>query len=269
MKDLALVWPSRAERWRKPVIVAVSLGLHALVLGYVGFKAFAPPRLYGEGVIDDPMFPSPPIYAEIVPRPLLRGETARTRETPAPDTPMQEIPDSGTRLSETTGATGSAAAGERPSSPSPRAAAAGAPAPPADVGTAAWQVRPETMGDRVGRSLRTSLVGCASPQLLSPAEQAICDDRFGARAAAAAPIQGTGNPERDARFAREGNRALAEYEARRRPLAGGTGNVGVQEGPGSNFGIGVAGAHLDPSLRPDSTTNVRTRRDRDREAEED
>ncbi|MDI6623150.1 MAG: hypothetical protein QME55_00335, partial [Brevundimonas sp.] len=79
----------------------------------------------------------------------------------------------------------------------------------------------------------------------------------------------TGNPERDARFAREGARALAGYEARRRPLSGGIGVVGPQEGPGSNFGMGVAGAHLDPSLRPDSTSNVRTRRDRNREIEED
>lgn len=269
MRDLRLVWPSRAERWRKPAIVALSVGLHALVLGYVGYKAFDPPRIYGDDVIDDPMFPRPPIYVEIEPRPLLRGEVARTRETPTRERPAQTLPDSGTRLSETTGATGSAAAGDQPSVPSPRAVAPGAPAPPADVGAAPWQVRPETMGDRVGRSLRTSPAGCASPRLLSEAEQAICDDRFGARAAAAAPIGGTGNPERDARFAREGARALANYEARRRPLAGGTGNVGVQEGPGSNFGMGVAGAHLDPSLRPDSTTNVRTRRDRTREAEED
>jgi hypothetical protein len=269
MRDLRLVWPSRADRWRTPAIVAVSVGLHALVLGYVGYKAFDPPRSYGEaGSHGDPLFP-PPIFVEIEPRPLLRGEVARTRETPTPDYPFSELRDAGTRLNETTGATGSAAAGDQPSAPSPRAVASGAPAPPGDVSTAPWQVRPGTLGDRVGRGLRTSPVGCANPRLLSPAERAICDDRFGARAAAAAPIQGTGNPDRDARFAREGARALAEYEARRRPLGGGTGNVGVQEGPGSNFGMGVAGAHLDPALRPDSTSNVRTRRDRIREREED
>jgi len=269
MKDLVLVWPSRAERWRKPAIVAVSVGLHVLVLGYIGFKAFDLPRHYGEEQPHGDPFPLSVIYAQIEPRPLLRGEVARTRETPRPERSLQELQDSGTRLTETTGATGSAAAGEQPSAPSPRAVAAGAPAAPADVGTASWQVRPETMGDRVGRGLRTSPVGCASPRLLSPAERAICDDRLGERAAAAALIEGTGNPERDARFAREGRRALAEYEARRRPLSGGIGIVGPQEGPGGNFGMGVAGAHLDPSLRPDSTTNIRTRRDRIRETEED
>ena len=220
MRELRLVWPSRAEPWRKPAIVALSVGLHVLVLGYIGFKAFDPPRSYGrEGSFDDPLFPWPVIYAEIEPRPLLRGEVARTRETPRPDYPLEAIPDSGTRVTETTGATGSAAAGEQPSTPSPRAVASDALGPPGDVGTAAWQVRPETMGDRVGRGLRTSPVGCASPHLLSPAERAICDDRLGERAAAAAPIEGTGNPERDARFAREGARALARYEARRAPLS--------------------------------------------------
>ena len=128
MRDLRLVWPSRAERWRKPAIVAVSVGLHALVLGYVGYKAFDPPRVYGDpGSLDDP-WPRPVIYVEIEPRPLVRGEVARTRETPKPDGPMQTLPDSGTRLSETTGATGSAAAGDQPDAPSPRTVAAGAPA---------------------------------------------------------------------------------------------------------------------------------------------
>jgi hypothetical protein len=183
-----------------------------------------------------------------------------------PDAPPQALPDSGAVTVQTDPYRRLDDEDDRPA---PRLAAPGAPAPPADVGTAPWQVRPETTSDRVGRGLRTGQVGCANPNLLTPAERAICDDRFGARAAAAAPIAGTGNPDRDARFAREGARALAEYEARRRPLSGGTGNVGVQEGPGSNFGIGVAGAHLDPALRPDSTTNVRTRRDRTREAEED
>lgn len=261
MSRLAWVWPSSGERWRKPAIVAVSLALHAVVLGYMAVDTFDGSRRYGvRGSLYDPLV-EPPIYVWIEPRPLLRGETARTRETPRPDDLLSStVPDAGTRLTETTGATGSAATGDEPTSLSPRAAAVGAPAPPADVGTASWQVRPDTMGNRVGRGLRTSPVGCASPRLLGPAERAICDDRLGERAAAAAPIEGTGNPGRDARFAREGARALAEYEARRRPLSGGTGNVGVQEGPGSNFGMGVAGAHLDPSLRPDSTQNVRTPR---------
>jgi hypothetical protein len=253
------VWPKRAERWRKPTIVILSVAVHALVLGLIGLRSFG---------LETPFSPAEPvIYLEIEPRPLLPGEVARVRPPPErPETPPQALPDSGAptvridplqRLE------------DDEETLTPRLAAPGAPAPPADVGTAPWRVRPETPGDRVGRGLRTSPVGCASPGLLTQAERAICDDRLGARAAAAAPISGTGNPERDGRFAREGARALARYEERRRPLSGGIGIVGPQDGPGSNFGMGVAGAHLDPSLRPDSTSNVRTRRDRDREIEED
>ncbi|WP_298743918.1 hypothetical protein [uncultured Brevundimonas sp.] len=248
MQDPRLVWPSRAERWRKPAIMAVSVGLHALVLGLIGLR--------GIGLEAAPQPVERTIYVEIEPRPLLPGEVARVRPPPErPDAPSQVLPDSGAPTARTDPFP---RLDDEEDSPTPRAPASGAPAPPADVGTVPWQVRPGTTGDRVGRSLRTSPVGCAGPRLLSAEERAICDDRFGARAAAAAPIQGTGNPERDARFAREGARALAAYEARRRPLSGGIGVVGPQEGPGSNFGMGVAGAHLDPSLRPDSSENIHT-----------
>ena len=129
MARLAWVWPSGGERWRKPAIVAVSLGLHAVVLGYMALDTFDGSRRYGEiGSLDDP-FPDPPIYVQIEPRPLLRGETARTRETPAPDYPLSTVPDAGTRLSEAAGATGSAVTGDQPAPPSPRLVAPGAPAP--------------------------------------------------------------------------------------------------------------------------------------------
>jgi hypothetical protein len=124
------------------------------------------------------------------------------------------------------------------------------------VGT--WQARPESLGDRVARGLRGSHFGCASPRLLSPVEREACAERLAEAARNARPIEGTGVADRDAGFARQGRRALAEYEARRAPLAGGSGNVGPSDGVGSNFGTGTAGAHLDPSLRPDSTQNIRT-----------
>jgi hypothetical protein len=60
----------------------------------------------------------------------------------------------------------------------------------------------------------------------------------------AAPITGTGNPERDAAFARQGARRLAEWEMMNRPLSGGVGVVGPADCIGSNFGTGCAGAHL-------------------------
>lgn len=244
----AWVWPTRAERWRKPAIVAVSVLGHVALFSYLGLRSMG---LTFSGPVADP---DPVIYLEITPRPLLPGEVARVRAVPEqpqvtaapalpgsptadPDRPFRKPDDE-----------------DSPAPPTPRigAPAPGAPAPP--PGVEGWSVRPETMGDRVGRSLRTRGPGCTSPALLSAAERAICDDRFGQRAAAAAPIDDTAG----SRFAAEGAHRLAQYEARRRPLAGGTGNVGPQDGPGSNFGMGVAGGLLDPSLRPDSTENIRT-----------
>jgi hypothetical protein len=247
MKGPAWVWPARAERWRKPAIVAVSVLLHGGVFAFLGLRAIQfdlPP-------VDDPL---PVIYVQIEPRPLLPGEIARVRATPeTPDSPAPAPPGAPTANRDLPFRDPSED-DDQPAPPSPRIGAPvpGAPAPPADVG--AWTVRPETMGDRVGRGLRGSTVGCASPDLLTRAERAICDDRFGERAAAAAPIEGTGNPGRDARFAREGARRLAEYEARRRPLSGGAGVIGPGDCPGSNFGTGCAGANLAPELRQGATT---------------
>lgn len=261
MSGRAWVWPLMGRRWRKPALIGVSAAAHVVILGGLALRVLSPTA---------PLLPPAPpvVFIEIEPRPLLAQEQPRPQPAPAA-APAEAAP---------------AQAESRPSflglrlpqlrqrdedddqpRPSPRlqTPAPGVAAPPATADS--WQVRPETMGDRVGRGLRTRGPGCASPQLLSREERAICEDRFGERAAAAPPISGTGNPERDARFAREGAAALAQYEARRRPLAGGTGNVGPQDGPGSNFGMGVAGAHLDSSLQPDSTRNVRTRRDGQRD----
>lgn len=252
LRGPAWIWPARAERWRKPVIVAVSVLGHVALFSYLGLRSMG---LTLSGLIDDP---EPVIYMQIEPRLLLPGESGRVRPTPgqpqvvaapalsgtpttAPDRPFRDPTEDE----------------DSPAPPTPRigAPAPGVPAPPA--GVEGWTVRPETLGDRVGRGLRTRGPGCATPGLLSAAERAICDDRFGQHAATAAPIDAAaGSP-----FAREGARRLAQYDIRRRPLAGGTGNVGPQDGPGSNFGMGVAGAHLDPSLRPDSNENIRTRRD--------
>lgn len=245
----AWVWPARAERWRKPVLVAVSVLGHVAIFSYLGLRSMG---LTLSGLIADP---EPVIYVQMEPRPLLPGEVARVRPPPerprelaAPALPGSTTAERDLPFRDPTDDEDS------PAPPAPRVGvpAPGAPAPP--PGIEGWTVRPETMGDRVGRGLRTRGPGCSSPALLSAAERAICDDRFGQRAAAAAPIDGTaGSP-----FAAEGARRLAQYEARRRPLAGGSGNVGPQDGPGSNFGTGVAGAHLDPSFRPDSTENIRT-----------
>jgi hypothetical protein len=93
---------------------------------------------------------------------------------------------------------------------------------------------------------------------LSAGEQALCDERFNEAAARAGPpgprTLNASEARREAGFARDGAQALAQYEARRRPLSGGVGIVGPGDCPGSNLGLGCAGAHLDPALRQGATT---------------
>lgn len=159
-----------------------------------------------------------------------------------------------------------AAAGGPPSAPAPRMtmpAPGGAPAPAAGGVTDAWRFAPEGQSGRNARALRLSPSGCPSTGVLTQGERDICDERFNARAAEGAqrPITGSGNAARDARFAREGAREMQRYEAQRRPLSGGVGVVGAVDCPGSNFGNGCAGSHLDSSMQMDSARNVQTRRD--------
>lgn len=244
MRGLAAIGATTGGRWRTPALVAGSLAVHLLVLGLLGLRAVHLELPPAERIIQ----------LQLEPRPLLPGEAVRTPR-PLPSPAETRRPAAG----------GAAAPATRPEelrtpveAPVPRLAAPtpDAPPPPADIDP--WRVRPRTLADRVGQGLRNGLPGCAFRGQLTAAQQAVCDERAAARPAP--DITGSGNPERDARFAAEGARALARYEARRRPLAGGVGVVGPQDGPGSNFGMGVAGAHLDPSLRPDSTENIRTYR---------
>lgn len=212
MSGRAWVWPSVERRWRKPVMIGVSAVLHVVLLG----------GLILNGIGDRLTFvPSPPspLYIEIEPRPLLEDERPRPRPTPAATSQADTQPAPsmtprimGFRLPFQRDRRDDEDQAQSLSPPAPRS---GAPAPPA----AAWQVRPETMADRVGRSLRTRGPGCASPGLLSREDRALCDDRFGDRSAAAAPVTGTGSPERDARFARQGARELAGYAERRETRA--------------------------------------------------
>lgn len=202
--------------------------------------------------------PEPPlILLEIQPRPLLRDERPRPPvATTGPDAPIQgrARDDAAPRARRP-----DPAYEGRPAPVQPRLAVqppAGAPAP-----DTAWRVDPTDRRGAMSRSLRLGAAGCASPELLNEDERRHCRERFGERAAAAPPIQGSGDPERDAAFAREGARRLQQWEAQRRPLSGGVGVVGPADCIGSNFGTGCAGAHLDPSLAPDSSRNVRTRRD--------
>ena len=232
---------------RRAAIMAGSVLLHVLILTALGISTY--------GLPDPQTFVDDPIVLEMEPRPLLQGETARvpsparirpneTRTLTRDPTDLTTPP----RLTEDD---------ERPTPPAPRMAA-GAPgvAPPAAANP--WAFTPETQGAAIGRSLRTGTGGCRIMDgHLSAAEQALCDDRFNAEAAAAAarhPLgprtQTASEQRRNEQFAREGEAALRRYEARRAPLRPGPGIVlSSPECPGGNLSGSCAGAHLRPEFQ--------------------
>jgi hypothetical protein len=238
VKHFDWTWPERAERARRPALIAASVALHVAVLGYMALRNFEAPALHGLSA------PVTVIPVELVPRPLLKDETPR--EPVRAVTPETLVPAVTSAASPLALPRGREKKGEdqAPAAPTGRMAAtapAGTPTPPAG----AWQVQPETLHGAIARSLRQGIPGCRMMfDQLSAAEQAQCDARFNAAAGRAAPLRGTGDPERDARFAAEGARELRRYEQRRRPLTGGVGVIGPADCPGSNLGMGCAGAHL-------------------------
>lgn len=232
-------------RWRTPAILAGSVALHAVVLGILGLRAIqmdAPTR-----------YDRPTILLEIEPRPMLRDERPRERSYAAPDPADAEVsPQTSTAFGPRRPQDDE---DEAPSPPSPRATAT-APGAPTAVEQGiddAWRVPTSPTRRQVGRSLRGSMIGCDMMNgSLSAGEQAQCDEAFNRVAGAAPAIAGSGNAERDARFAAEGRRNIESYEARRRPAGGGTGLGEHGDCPGSNFGTGCPGRHLDPGWRRDN-----------------
>ena len=234
---------------RRAVILVGSALLHVAVLGLLGLNSAR--------LADPPIFLDDPIILEMEPRPLLRGETARV-PSPARIRPNEtrtltrDLTDLATppRLDEND---------DRPTPPAPRMAT-GAPgvAPPASANP--WAFTPESQAAAIGRSMRTGTGGCRIMDgHLSAAEQALCDDRFNAGAAAAAarhPLgartQTASEQRRNEQFAREGEAALRRYEARRAPLRPGPGIVlSSPECPGGNLSGSCAGAHLRPEFQHD------------------
>lgn len=244
-------WRPLADRRRAAVLTASAL-LHAAILTPLAVGLFAERPT----IVTDPY--QVPIYVELEPRPLLPGEVAREptlAATTIPETsraPAEAVP---SVLRERTREKDE---DDRPTAPAPRIGAvapADAPAAPADP----WRVEPESMAAAVGRSMRTGAGGCRIMDgRLSPGEQQLCNDRFNEAAGRAGPVGprtlDASEQRREAQLARDGARALAQYEARRRPLSGGVGIIGPGDCPGSNLGVGCAGAHLDPAIRQGATT---------------
>lgn len=194
----------RKEHWRTPALVTGSVVFHAVVLGALGLRSVE---------TTDASPPQPPLlYLDIEPRPILEGEAARMR-TPRAEAQQHR----GRTVSRNQDSSAS------PTRPNPRLAdlAADIPAPPARDADSTWTVRPDAFNGPGLRGPRANSLTCRSPQFLTPDERVACDDRFGLAAARAAPMTGSGDPDTDARFAREGNERLAAYAARREALTPG------------------------------------------------
>jgi len=237
---------------RRAALIAGSIAFHVAILAPLAMRWFEPPM---PRLDEDP---DVPIYLEIEPRPLLRGETARMpkpiAQAASTAPAMGQARSDPSALPRTQGQTEAP-----PSAPNPRITAGAANNPSAASAADAWQVTPETMRAAVARSLRLGAAGCrAMDGRLTQAEQQVCDERFNEAAGRAGPLGprtlNASEARREAGFARDGARALAEYERQRRPLSGGVGIVGPGECPGSNLGAGCAGAHLDPAIRQGATS---------------
>lgn len=232
--------------WRKAGLATASVVINLALLTALSFTAL------GAGDRDR-ISPPPPVYLDIEPRPLLPDERPREPVYAPPATQAQAARE--TQRAESRSATADPSV-EHPTPPRPRAtlpAPQGVPTP-----ANPWRVDPDDQRASMARGLRQGAVGCASPELLNELERRHCRERFGERAAAAPPITGSGNAERDAAFARQGARRLAEWEMMNRPLSGGVGVVGPADCVGSNFGTGCAGAHLGPVPGTDMQQGART-----------
>ncbi|HEV7354335.1 MAG TPA: hypothetical protein VGN74_14530 [Brevundimonas sp.] len=238
----------QAARRRAGALLAASVLLHLAVLGPLSLRWIVgpPPVIVRE---------QPVVLLDIAPRPLLPDERPRP-----PAAAAVPLPDP---------AAGRPAA-SRPEAPRVRLRpeeetdrAFQAPEAPAGVAVPRdWSVQPEATGDRMARALRNSGVGCRlRRESLTAAEREACDEAFGTAAARAAPITGSGDARRDARFAAEGARALAQYEARRRGPSGGVGVSGASpDCVGGNLRSTCAGAHLPSQYQRPEENFVRSGR---------
>ncbi|WGM47067.1 hypothetical protein KOAAANKH_01941 [Brevundimonas sp. NIBR10] len=190
--------PGPADR-RRAAILLGSVLLHVAVLAVIG-----------AGLSDARFVPSTevPIYLEIDPAPSIAGIT-RTRSPTTPPVPTEVA------VRRTPGpVTEKPSTASTLTNPAPvQNGEVGRPTPAAAT-TATPVVRPAP--SLRAPSLRALCRGRLD--LLTAQQQAACDNQFAQTAARATRIAGTGNPERDARFAAEGDAALDAYERRRAPL---------------------------------------------------
>ena len=250
--------PLALSFYRKPkpykaVWVSVSVVAHAVLLGAVIYMVPAPlpvPSVSADRTIFvdiEPVTLPREIPARVI-QPESRTYDSPPRAITGPDRPVPRIVQ------------------QRPDTAGSNAQASGpASETAADASDGRWTYTPESTASGVARSLRTSPIGCAYPERLSEGERALCNERSTDRAVRALEkvprITGTGDARRDSRFEAQGRARENTYNYRRRPITNDeTGNGRPTDTPGSNFGIGPSGRHLDPSTQPDAYGPIQTYR---------
>jgi len=226
-----------ASRRRDLAILAASVGLHGLVLGYFALHTVRDSPRYETR----PRGAAPPLFLDIEPRRRTLAERPRGDEAERPvsrASPTQQSERISQSLRE----------------PRLDRLASAHPAQSPESGETRREPSPETADGRPERAPRLG-VRCRYPELLSQEERGLCARRYSDRTQTRA-ITGTGDVRRDQRFALEGARALDRYDARRRPPEGGTGLTRPADCPGSNFGAGCPGAHLAPGFRQDRNDDL-------------
>lgn len=194
---MASLDPRSTDRGRI-AILAGSAALHIGVLAALGLAAI---EHQNDIPLDQPAF-----VIEMTPRLRLDGQTPRASEAPqAASLETRNLTAVGPLAAVTL------PTDVRPSLPEPRVAT-GVPLPGASL-----VAPPDADSAAIGRALRNGALGCRLGRS-SPAQQDRCDRALAEAAARADPIRGTGNPDRDTRFAALGAEALARYEDKRKPL---------------------------------------------------
>lgn len=185
------------RNWRTAGIVILSTGFNSALIALFALSD-GPRQFRGRES-------APTILLQIEPRPRFTGEQVRTPASPdaatdpaAPAT-LRSVTDQNEPITPT-----DVHAPQRASSPIVETSSN---APTIDD---QWRVTP-----RAAESHAFNPASCSQPQLLAPELRSECEARRARYMIETRAITGTGNPDRDAAFARQGAQRLADWEAQR------------------------------------------------------
>jgi hypothetical protein len=178
-------WPARG---RTAGLVVASMGLNA---GLIALLSTTETRTSRPSALS-----SPPLYLYIERRPRLAQERTPVQAVSASDTAPDRVIETAHGI-------------QRPDVSRTGPFTAPGPTPtPGDAFDPRWRVGP-------GAPSRGLPLACDGPNRLAVEARRYCDERAGRFAAAAHPIAGSGDADRDAVFARHGVRRLVAWEDRR------------------------------------------------------